>query len=186
MLDSTFEKSCAFTGHRPARFSFGYNENDVQCMKIKALMSEWIAGLIAKGVTDFYSGMALGVDQWAAEIVLDMKKRHPGLRLIAVRPCETQADSWSAEQRERHFDALALCDDVVTLYTRYARACMFERNRYLVDRAGHLLAIYDGGTDGGTSYTIKYAKQQGRSITVIHPDTLAVSSWVHEAGSDQV
>ena len=177
--------SCAFTGHRPVRFSFGYNESDERCLKIKALMSERIAALIAKGVTDFYSGMALGVDQWAAEIVIDLKKRHPGLRLIAVRPCETQADSWSVEQRERHFNTLARCDDVVTLHPRYTRSCMFERNRYLVDHAGHLLAVCDDGSDGGTAYTIKYAKQQGRSITIIHPDTLAVSVWVRSAGGDQ-
>jgi len=138
-------------------------------------MSERIAALIAGGVTDFYSGMALGVDQWAAEIVLEMKKTHPAVRLIGVRPCETQADSWSVEQRERHYNTLAQCDDVVTLQTRYTRSCMFERNRYLIDHAGHLLAVYDGGSDGGTAYTVKYARQQGRRVTIIHPDTLEVT-----------
>ena len=178
-------KSCAFTGHRPARFSFGYNEKDEKCLKIKALMSERVRALIAGGVTDFYSGMALGVDQWAAEIVLEMKKTNPNFRLIAVRPCETQADSWSVEQRERHFNTLALCDDVVTLQARYTRSCMFERNRYLIDHAGYLLAVYDGGSDGGTAYSVNYAKQQGRKIIVIHPDTLEISSWVHGAGGDR-
>ena len=171
MQTAIIKNACAFTGHRPARFSFGFNESDERCVKIKALMSERIAALVADGVTDFYTGMALGVDQWAASIVLDMKKTHPSVRLIAVLPCETQADSWTVEQRERYFDTLALCDDVVTLNKKYTRSCMFERNRYLVDHAEHLLAVYDGGSDGGTSYTIKYAKQQGRSITVIHPDT---------------
>ena len=93
--------ACAFTGHRPSRFSFGYNEADERCLKLKALMRIQIVTLAGEDVTDFYTGMALGVDQWAAEIVLDIKKARPSVRLIAVRPCETQADSWSAEQRER-------------------------------------------------------------------------------------
>jgi uncharacterized phage-like protein YoqJ len=53
---------------------------------------------------------------------------------------------------------------------------MFERNRRLVDSAEHLLAVYDGGAHGGTAYTVKYAKQKSRQITIIHPDTLTVTS----------
>ena len=168
-------RACAFTGHRPARFSFGYNENDERCLKIKALMAEQIASLIACDVTDFYSGMALGVDQWAAEIVLDLKKTHPHIRLIAVRPCETQADRWSDKQRERHFNTLALCDDVVTLQKKYTPSCLFKRNEYLVNHAKYLLAVYDGCPKGGTAHAVNYARQHDRWIRIIHPDTLTIT-----------
>jgi uncharacterized phage-like protein YoqJ len=53
---------------------------------------------------------------------------------------------------------------------------MFERSRYLADHAEHLLAVYDGGSDGGTAYTIQYARMKGRKIIVIHPGMLTVSS----------
>ena len=168
--------SCAFTGHRPARFDFGYNENDEKCLQIKALMRERISGLIADGVTDFYSGMALGADQWAADIVLELRKTHQGIRLIAVLPCLTQANNWTLEQRERYFDTLAECDEVVMVRKIYTRACMFERNRYLVDHAEYLIAVYDGSSRSGTAYTVKYGKQEKRRITIINPDTLAVTS----------
>jgi len=171
-----FEKSCAFTGHRPARFSFGYNENDERCLRVKSLLSKRITALITEDITTYYSGMALGIDQWAAEIILDMKQRHSGLRLIAVRPCENQANSWSVEQRKRHYGTLALCDEVVTLHPCFTRSCIFERNRYLIDHAGYLLAVYDGGSDGGTAYTVRYARQQGRKLTLIHPNTLEIST----------
>jgi len=173
-VNSEIESACAFTGHRPMRFCFGYDESDKQCVKIKKLLAERVGTLIAEGVTIFYSGMALGVDQWAAEIVLGMKKDHPGIRLIAVRPCGTQADRWTDKQRERHHSTLALCDEVITLHEKYRRGCMHERNRFLVDHAQYLLAVYDGGSKGGTAYTIKYARQQGRRVTTIHPDTLVV------------
>ena len=93
----------------------------------------------------FLTGMAQGVDQWAAEIVLAMKRSYPHIQLIAVLPCETQANKWSQEQRERYFNTLAVCDDVITLNARYTPQCMLERNRYMVDHAGYLLAVYDGG-----------------------------------------
>ena len=169
--------SCAFTGHRPAHFSFGYNEDDEKCLKIKRLMAEQIKKLVYEGVTVFYTGMALAVDTWGAEIVLDMKKTHPHIRLIAVRPCETQANSWTEEQRERYYNILALCNEVVTLHTHYTRSCMFECNRYLVDHAQHLLAVYDGVAKGGSAYTVKYAAKHGRQITIIHPDTLEITTY---------
>ena len=168
--------SCAFTGHRPASFSFGYNENDERCLQIKQLMLERINLLIETGVTDFYSGMALAVDQWAAEIILQIKKVHPNIRLIAVLPCETQAYRWSFEQQERYSHILARCDEVITLNPYYTRSCMFERNRYLIDHVEYLLAVYDGKPTGGTAYTVKYAKKQKKIIIGIHPNTLDITS----------
>ncbi len=168
--------ACAFTGHRPMRFCYGYDEEDDRCLHLKLAMAQQVEILIGSGVSLFYSGMALGVDQWGAEIVLDMKRQYPHIRLVAVLPCETQADKWSLAQRERYFNILARCDDVVTLQARYTSQCMQERNRYMADHAKYLLAVYDGSPKGGTAYTVRYAREQGRQLVVIHPDTLDILS----------
>ena len=168
-------RACSFTGHRPAGFTFGHDESHPQFLKIKALLEERVALLAGNGVATFYSGMASGVDQWCAEIVLELKKTNPDIRLIAVRPCETQADRWNEEQRERHYNTLALCDDVITLYKKYTKSCMYERNRFLVDNAQYVLAVYDGGSKGGTAYTIGYAKKLRRWVTVIDSNNLSVT-----------
>ncbi|MEE1074515.1 MAG: SLOG family protein, partial [Acutalibacteraceae bacterium] len=62
------EKVCAFTGHRPQNLPFGFNEADERCQTLKKLLRYAIEKLITeKGVTLFVSGMALGVDIYAAE-----------------------------------------------------------------------------------------------------------------------
>ena len=63
-------KTCAFTGHRPQKFPWKYDESDPRCVELKAAMGAEIEKLISLGYTDFLSGMAEGVDTWAAEIVL--------------------------------------------------------------------------------------------------------------------
>jgi uncharacterized phage-like protein YoqJ len=171
----TLNRACAFTGHRPQKFSFGFDESAEQCVAIKKVLREQIEVLVTEGVTVFYSGMALGVDQWAASIVLDIREANPSVRLIAVRPHEGQANDWTEKQRELYFDTLAVCDNEIILQTHYTPSCMFERNRYLVDRADVLLAVYDGGERGGSAYTVKYAKEKQRRVIVIDPDTLAVT-----------
>jgi len=170
--------ACAFTGHRPGRYRFGYDEEDETCIQLKAALAEQIAILIGAGITTFYSGMALGADQWAASIVLSMRVSHPKVRLIAVLSCETQANKWSVEHRERYFNTLAECDDVITLNTHHTSTCVFERSRYLVDHADYLVAVYDNGLRGSTACMIRYAQEKRRQIISIHPDTLEIATDV--------
>ena len=87
-------KTCAFTGHRPQHLPFGMNENDDRCVKLKEALKEQIINLIeAEDVTHFITGMALGVDLYAAEIVLDLKACYPNITLESAIPCETQVSS---------------------------------------------------------------------------------------------
>ena len=96
-------KTCAFTGHRPQHLPFGMNENDERCVKLKEELKEQIINLIeAENVTHFITGMALGVDLYAAEIVLDLKARYipsavPAPRSLPVsRPTASAApSSWT-------------------------------------------------------------------------------------------
>lgn len=162
------EKSCAFTGHRPVRFSFKYDERHVACRAIKKELERQIVELIqSKGVTQFYTGMALGVDMWAAEIVLSLKARYPNLRLIAAIPCESQADKWNFESQRRYRAILAKSDEVTYVCRAYTRDCMLRRNRFMVDNSEYLIAVYDEGGSGGTAYTVQYARGLGREVSVI-------------------
>ena len=169
---------CAFSGHRPERFHFGYDETHEDCLKIKAVLRKQIESLIAKNVTIYCSGMAMGVDVWAAAIVLELKANHPNITLNAAVPCKTQSNRWPLEQQERYHDILAQCDHVTTLHEKYTRSCMFERNRFMVDNSDYLLAVYAGGDKGGTAYTVSYAQKKGRKIIIIHPDSLGVTSTI--------
>ena len=53
---------CAFTGHRPHKFPWRYDETDSRCMVLKAALTEQITALVEIGITDFFSGCADGVD----------------------------------------------------------------------------------------------------------------------------
>ena len=60
---------CCFTGHRPEKLSLSENE-------VKHLLEKAIDNAIADGYVTFITGMAKGTDIWAAEIVLEKKKRN--------------------------------------------------------------------------------------------------------------
>lgn len=54
--------------------------------KLKQLIKE----SISNGYLYFISGLALGFDIFAAEMVLEIKKEYPKIKLIAVLPCKDQ------------------------------------------------------------------------------------------------
>ena len=69
-------KICAFTGHRPQNLPWQFNENAAACQKLKQILNQQISQLAANGFTDFLSGMAQGADTWAAEQVLNLRKKN--------------------------------------------------------------------------------------------------------------
>lgn len=163
--------SCAFTGHRPKSFPWKYNETDPRCLALKAILAEQIAKLVQAGVTDYYSGMALGVDLWCSRIVLDLKQKNPALKLHGILPCEGQERKWSLSTQEQYHTILRQSDEVVYVRRTYTPDCMLERNRYMVDRPDVLLAVYDGIYRSGTGMTVRYACKLGRKTIIINPLT---------------
>ncbi len=164
-----FDRCCAFTGHRPKKFPWGYDETDKRCIALKKKLTEQISKLASAGYTDFFSGMAEGTDIWAALAVQALRKENPMLKLHCVLPCEGQADKWSAAAQRLYFSILEQADFVVYVSRDYNSDCMLKRNRYLVDHAACLLAIYNGEWRGGTAMTIRYARKLGRKIVILDP-----------------
>ena len=132
-------------------------------------LSAQITALAERGVTEFLSGMALGVDLWSAQIVLGLQEKYPTIRLHCILPCEGQEIKWADSAQEQYRSILRRSSDVVYVSRKYTQNCMLERNRYLVDHASILVAVCNGTQRSGTGATVRYAQKQGREIFIIDP-----------------
>jgi len=167
----------SLTGHRPKSFPWKYDERDPDCVLLKEVLAEQIKTLIDRGVTDFLSGMAQGTDLWCSEIVLDLQKKNPALKLHCVLPCKGQESKWTASAQERYRSILAQANEVVYVGQEYNRDCMLKRNRYLVDHSSILLAVYNGTWRSGTGATVRYAQKLKREIIIIDPVARTLSKF---------
>ena len=172
--------SCAVTGHRPTRFKFKYNEKNTLCKKIKASMLEIFRTLHDEnGVTRYYVGGALGVDMWAAELLLSLHKQ-PGyedIELIVAMPFENYFLSWD-DQSKRRLSAITRSASCCITVGKEAGAVSYKkRNYFMVDHADFLLAVYDNNRRirSGTGQTVNYALKKNRSILFVHPDTAEIT-----------
>ena len=173
-------KSCAFTGHRPRKFPWKYNETDSRCVALKTVLTEQIRMLADAGVTHFLSGMAEATDTWSALSVLALRETNPALKLHCILPCREQADKWRASSRDLYRSILEQADSIVYVNRAYHKNCMLERNRFLVEHAATLLAVYNGERRGGTAATMRYAQKMDREIIVIDPATLHITHELTE------
>lgn len=109
--------------------------------------------------------LRVGMEIWAAEIVLSLRKQFP-VTLEAVLPCEEQDARWPLESPKRYQAIITQCDKVTLLQTRYTPVCFDRRNRYMVDHSDLIIAVWNG-SPSGTGNTISYAKSLEKRIRVI-------------------
>ena len=86
-------KSCAFSGHRPQKFPWKYDETDSRCVALKMALMEQIRLLADAGVTQFLSGMAEVTDTWSAFFVLALKTRSEAPLHSSLHNADGQMDS---------------------------------------------------------------------------------------------
>lgn len=158
-----------FTGHRSQKLSWRFNEEDERCKAMKVTLRSEIVKAIQRGYRTFLCGMALGFDMICTETILDLKKQYPDIKIIGALPCKTQDIKWQEKERERFRNLLSKLDAIRCLYDEYIGAeCMLERNRFMVDNASLMIALFNG-LSGGTKSTIEYARKQGLKIVIIKP-----------------
>ena len=157
-----------FTGHRPQKLPWGFNENDERCIDMRNRTKKEIENAIKRGYHTFLCGMALGFDMLCAEIVLELKKKYPNIKLIGAIPCRNQKDRWIKSQQDRYDKLVKQLDDIRCIYDKYVDGCMQERNQYMINNSSLVIALYNG-LGGGTKSTIDYAKKQGKEVVIIKP-----------------
>lgn len=157
-------KTCAFTGNRPSKLPWGYDEKDDRCVAVKNEITSLVTTAAEENFTHFLCGMAQGGDFYFAEAVLAVREKYPVTLECAV-PYRQQSSYWSAPEKMRYEKILAAADKVTVLSERYTPWCNHVRNRYMVDNCTRLIAL-SYASSGGTQYTIEYAR--GKNVEIIY------------------
>lgn len=141
-------KTCTITGHRDLPHNFDKNA-----------LYERFEALIKEGCDCFLCGMAEGFDLVSLDCLVSLRQKYP-LTLVACIPFSGQERRFSAEYKRLYCDLLAFCDKKTVLSANYFDGCFLARDRYMVDNCD-LVFAYCKKENGGTYYTVSYAKNKG-------------------------
>ncbi len=150
---------CAFTGHRPEGVIGAEGRIIVELRKE-------IMKAIDDGYRVFLTGMSRGVDLWAADIVIELRRHNKELKLMCVVPFEGMDDRWPVDWKKHYRLVLKQADWVQVLSDQYYKDAYQVRNEWMVNHASRLIGVYNG-QPSGTGNTIRYAQEQGIDIRII-------------------
>lgn len=156
MENEKIKYRCCFTGHRPDKIELGEKE-------IKPLLEKAIDKAISEGFVTFITGMAMGTDIWAAEIVLDRKKKNKNLHLICALPHPGFENRRNFTEKIRFSKIIKKADLVKEINDHYFTGCYQVRNEWMVDRSNLVIAVFNG-QKSGTKNTVDYAIKKGINI----------------------
>lgn len=144
--------TCCFTGHRSEKMN-------VSAEIVIERLQDAIDDAFSDGYTNYITGMFRGLDIWAAEAVLELKKEVSHIKLICAVPYAGFENNWEKEWQERYCRILMSADEVYYISDRYTSRVYQKRNEWMIDHASMVIAGYTG-VAGGTRNTIEYAKKQ--------------------------
>ncbi|OQB24149.1 MAG: hypothetical protein BWY11_01323 [Firmicutes bacterium ADurb.Bin182] len=162
-VNRMIESTACFSGHRPEKLPWNNDEEDARCKALKARLFLAIEQAAQQGYTHFITGMAKGIDTYAAEAVLSLKTCFPEITLECAIPFSGQSKGWNSRDKARYEHILHGSDKITILSDKYLPGCMQRRNRYLIKNSSLLIAVTTGAA-GGTSQTIKIASERGIRI----------------------
>lgn len=147
--------SACFTGHRVIS-----GDKALLANKLYSVIEQYI---IEYGLTDFYSGGAVGWDELAARTILKLHEVYPQIRLHLILPCskEEQTAAWTKEQKAAFFRILVLADTVEYTSEHYYDGCMKVRNARLVELADCCFSFWNSRrVRSGTAQTVRMAQKK--------------------------
>ncbi len=150
-VENVKNKTVCFTGHRKISM--------LEAEYIRPRLENLLTQFINDGYLYFGVGGALGFDTIAAKTIIHLKTIYPKIKLILVLPCPAYSEQWNDFDQSESKNIKTHADKIVYMSKEYSLQSIFARNRHLVDNSS-VCICYLTKTNGGTFYTVNYAKEK--------------------------
>ncbi|WP_227936290.1 DUF1273 domain-containing protein [Alkalihalobacillus deserti] len=129
---------------------------------IKKAIEQRLRSLVEEGLEWVIISGQLGVELWAAEVVLQLKEEYPKLQLAVLTPFLQQEDRWQEATKLYYQEIVQQADfqDSITRRSYDNPAQLRQKNEFLIAKADGLLLLYDEEKPGSPTYYLEIAKKR--------------------------
>lgn len=170
-------KRLLLTGYKQHELGV-FDEKHPGIKYIKKALENRLAPLIEDGLEWVILGGQLGVETWAAELLLELKTEHPQLKYAIITPFLNQEQKWNDQKKEK-YEMICKHADFLTSVTKKPYEApwqMIERNKFVIRNTDGMLLVYDEENEGSPKFikelAQKYAETHDYSILTISADDL--------------
>lgn len=172
-------KRLVVTGYKPHELGIFDDKHDGVRFIKKALETR-IRVLVDEGLEWIILSGQLGVETWAAEVVIDLQEEFPQLHFAILTPFEDQEKNWNETKQEKYEFLLSQADFHRSLTNKpYEAPWQFvEKNKFFLRNSDGILLVYDEETEGSPKFikleAERYAEKNEYEILLISGDDLRV------------
>lgn len=151
----------AGTGHRPKYCPCKYKNSHPWLDNLKADLKQKLEYYQEENkIEAVICGAAIGFDTWLAQCVTEMC-----IPLWTYVPFKGQGSNWPSESKREYERLLKLSEKVLYISDKYSKECFLKRDRAMINDAHIIFSLLNPEVqEGGTYYTVSYAKSLGKTI----------------------
>lgn len=155
--------TACFTGHRPDGIPLDMADPH-NINAIMGLLYQSVSTAYKTGYRIFITGLAEGIDSYAALAVEKFRDTHDDVRLVGAVPYRAKLGS---TRRESYVDdAYSCCNEILVTSEENNRGVYHLRDRFMVDQSSYIIAAL-AKNEGGSKYTFDYAVKRGLEYDLI-------------------
>lgn len=145
----------------------------------KALESRFIT-LLEEGLEWVIVSGQLGVEMWAAEVVIALQESYPQLKFAIITPFQEQDKNWNDTNKDKYQMLLANADYTTSLTSKQYEAPwqFIEKDKFFLRNSDGLLIVYDSENEGSPKFMKKmadsYAEKSDYCVITITADDLQI------------
>ncbi|SFP98046.1 DUF1273 domain-containing protein [Salibacterium halotolerans] len=159
-------KVLAVSGYKPRELGI-FNPEAEEIGYIKKTVKARISGFLEQGLEWVVVSGQPGVEQWAAEVVMELKQEGCSLRLAVLPPFLHQDSIWPDHAKERYQKIIAEADysEAVSKKEYENPGQLRAKNDFIIMKTDALLVLYTEDQPGSPEY---YLEAAGRRSSAGH------------------
>lgn len=153
-------KRLAITGYKQHELGI-FDEKHPGIRIIKKAIENRLLSFLDEGLEWVLVSGQLGVETWAAEVVLALQQEHPNLQLAVMPPFLEQEKNWNEQKQEQYHAIVGQADFYKPLTNRpYEAPWQFiEKDKFFLRNSDGMLLVYDEENEGSPKFVKRLAEQ---------------------------
>ena len=153
-------KTIYVTGYRAHELGI-FNDKHPGIAVIKKALYDQLYQLCDAGLEWIVISGQLGVESWAAETVLELKKEFPNVKYSVITPFLEQEKNWNEQKQTQYIQIINNADFVTSVTKRpYEAPWQFiEKDKFIINNTDGMLLVYDEDNEGSPKYILKLVEK---------------------------
>ncbi|MCH4123396.1 MAG: DUF1273 domain-containing protein [Levilactobacillus sp.] len=171
------------TGYRSYELGI-FGSQDPKLLVIKDTLKKLLANKVENGTDWLITGGQLGVEQWSAEVGLDLKKDYPELKIAIMTPFAEFGSNWNETNRSLYAQLASRVDFHQSVSEQPYHGPQQLRNyqEFMLTHTDEAVMVYDLEHEGKPQYD--YRAIQRFEERHAYPLTLIDMDWLQESANE--